>query len=453
MKIHGNGNLAPEEVPEEMLKLRSLVTPYGLVSHTTKVPPRSGEPNFNVYLARIGSPSRALNNLDFVDEREDTGNSDGAGTGLNPRRAEMLAIAEALERYSVASWHNSDITIASEANLTEEYISPERWARCSPEELAKPGSHLRAYDPSKPIRWVKAWSLTRQIPVYVPAIAVYLHMPYFSESEKFTRGITTGAAVHSNLNKAVLSGLLEVIERDSIALTWLQQLPHPEIRVDVEKLNPLTRAYHSRGTQNSPLKTRFFDATTDFGVPVIYAVQLSDNDTALAQIVAATCDLSPQTALAKLYRELASIRIALAGSAQLDASVQPDHSKVSVIGGAVFNASMKRRKVFDFLLENETPTIDLQEMPDLSKDEDPLAKLTGTLADKGAEVLVVDITTDEARQVGMHAVKVLVPEAQPVSFIHSERFLGNPRLYEAPARMGYPSKSERNLNPELQPFA
>lgn len=435
-----------------MRDLERLVSPYGLVSHVTEHRARNGEPDFNVHLARLGSAARALRNLGALDLNEDIGNSDGAGTGLVAERARLLAVAEALERYSVAAWHDDDLVIAAESELTEAHVSPSRWAQCSPTELAAPGSHLAAYDPTMPIRWTRAWSLTRKASVLVPAIAVHLHMPYASRSEQFTRGITTGAAVHSDLRAATLNGLLEVVERDAIALVWLQRLRLPELRIDPAVLDEVTLAHHRVGT-GTDLRIRLHDATTDFGVPVVYAVQTAAADPVLSQIVAATCDVSPQVAVAKIHRELASLRVALAGAAAGLAGREPDPAKVSVTGGAIHNAAASRRHVFDFLLEGPRPVHDLADMPDLSTAPDPLATVVERLAARGAEALVVDLTTDEARQAGMHVVKVLVPEAMPVSFIHTERFLGTPRLYEAPARMGHPVSPEHAVNPEHQPFA
>ncbi|SDM72707.1 YcaO-like family protein [Streptomyces wuyuanensis] len=445
-------NRHQEYIPDELRRLEELVSPYGLVSRTSPLPVREGEPPFAVHLSHLGVPSRALSNLRTWAADEDTGNSDGAGTGLTPERARLLSIAEALERYSTCAWDDGEMVVAAENDLTEEFASPSRWPRCSPTELDRDDCRLSEYDPSVPIRWVRAWSLTRQVPVLVPAISVYLHMPYFSESEKFTRGITTGAAVHSDVRAAVLGGLLEVVERDSIALVWLQRLRLPELVVDPEQLSAGTRALHRVGT-STDLRVRLFDATTDFGVPVIYAVQLADADPTLAQIVAATCDVRPEGALGKIYRELSSLRVALRGYVSAYAGREPDLSQVSVVGGAVHNASSERRGVFDFLLEGERPAYGLDGMPSLPAEADPLDTVVSRLASRGAEVLVADITTDEARQVGMRAVKVLVPEAMPVSFVHGERYLGTPRLYKAPHAMGHTSHAEDALNPEPQAFA
>ncbi|MCX2181114.1 YcaO-like family protein [Streptomyces sp. SKN60] len=444
-----------ERIPAELRRLEDLVSPYGLVSRTAPLPVREGEPPFAVQLAHLGVPSRALPNLRTWAHDSDTGNSDGAGTGLTAERARLLAIAEALERYSTCAWNDDELLVASEDELArgdEEFASPSRWPRCSPAELAMDDCRLAAYDPAVPIRWTRAWSLTRQVPILVPAIAVHLHMPYFSESEKFVRGITTGAAVHSDVRAAVLGGLQEVIERDSIALTWLQRLRLPELVVDPARLDAGTRELHRVGT-STDLRVRIFDATTDFGVPVLYAVQLADADPQLAQVVAATCDVRPEQALGKIYRELTSLRVALRGYLAAYEGRTPEDAEVSVVGGAVFNGTPERRPVFDFLLAGERASYGIEGLPGLPDGADPLDTVVSRLAERGAEVLVADITTDEARQVGMRAVKVLVPEAMPVSFVHRERFLGTPRLYEAPRAMGHPSHPEADVNPERQPFA
>lgn len=441
-----------ETISDELRSLKRLVSPYGLVSHTASLPVREGEPQFAVDLAHLGVPSRALNNLKTWHRDEDLGNADGAGTGLRNERSRLVAIAEALERYSTCAWDDAEFVVAAENDLKENFVSPSRWPQCSDRELATENVNFRPYDPSVPIRWVRGWSLTKSEPVLIPAIAVYLHMPYQSSSEQFTRGITTGAAVHSDPREAILNGLLEVIERDAISLVWLQRLELSPLSFDLRDLDADAREYHRVGT-STELNVQLFDATTDFGVPVIYAVQLSESDPFLAQVVAATCDVNPERALGKVYRELSSLRVALRGYLAAYAGHKPEPSQVSVVGGAVLNGSRDRRSVFNFLLNSQRPARHLKDMPQVPDGADPLDSVVGRLAERGAEVLAVDITTDEARQVGMTAVKVLVPEAMPVSFVHSERYLGTPRLYEAPLAMGHPSNSEAEINPEHQPFA
>ena len=283
---------------------------------------------------------------------------------------------------------------------------------------------------------------------------VYLNFPALSPSERFTNPISTGTAAHSDLREAVLGGLLEVIERDAIALTWLQRLRLPSVVVDPALLDPLTAEYHRVGT-STELEIHLRDATTDYGVPILYAVQTSRTDPELAQVVAATCDMDPHRALAKIHRELASLRIALRSHARSPQAQDLKGKDLTVVGGALANADPSRREIFDFLLEGPRPLHALGEVGHLETGPraDPLAQVVAGLERAGAEALVVDITTDEARQVGMHVIKALIPQAMPLSFSHHARYLATPRLYQAPRAMGLSVHDEADINPVRQPFA
>ena len=93
-------------------------------------------------------------------------------------------------------------------------------------------------------------------------------------------------------------------------------------------------------------------------------------------------------------------------------------------------------------------------MPNLLElNDDPLREMIIRIRLAGAEVIAVDITTDEARSVGARVVKVLVPEAVPLSFVHRERYLDTPRLIFAPNSMGYLVDTAPTFNRNIQPFA
>ncbi|WP_369204975.1 YcaO-like family protein, partial [Streptomyces sp. PU-14G] len=259
---------------------------------------------------------------------------------------------------------------------------------------------------------------------------------------------------------AVVNGLLEVVERDSIALTWLQRLRLPRLTLDTGQLAPRQRQFVERA--DSPhVRTQLFDATTDLGIPVIYGVQLADSDPALAQVVAATCDPDPGAAVAKLYREAASLRIALrhhittSPAAAEAASDGGPEQLVNVVGGAAEAGPLAARDRFSFLLEGAREERPLSALPRPAA-TDPatvLAWLLERLHARGCEVVAVDLTTDEARQVGATAVRVAVPQLMPLSFVHRARYLGHPRLYEAPRAMGHPVLAEDEITPLPQPFA
>ncbi len=447
-----------EPIAPSLARTASLESPVGLVSRAAELSQSSGEPPFSIWTGFLGDLSAALRSQRTWTHRVESGNIDGAGGAIDPDLARHIAIVESLERYSSCSWADEDLIWDTPAGLGDAAIGPDRWPACSPTELADPHCGLVPFDSRVPLRWVRGWSLTRGREVFVPAILVYLKFPVHSPSERFTNTVSTGTAAHSDLREAVLGGLLEVIERDAIALTWLQRLRLPEIVVDPAVLDPEVAEYHRVGT-STELTVHLRDATTDYGIPILYAVQTSEADTELSQVVAATCDLDPQRALAKIYRELASLRIALRSHARSPRAQEVTGQDMTVVGGALADAAPSMRHVFDFLLEGSRPIRRLTDMgrPELrgirESSDDSLDRVVSALERAGSEAVVVDLTTDEARQVGMHVVKTLVPEAVPLSFSHHARYLATPRLYEAPRAMGLKAHDEAGINPVRQPFA
>jgi len=51
------------------------------------------------------------------------------------------------------------------------------------------------------------------------------------------------------------------------------------------------------------------------------------------------------------------------------------------------------------------------------------------------EVFAVEVTPDEARDIGFRAVRVFVPRLVPLSFRHAARYLGHPRVVDAHERL------------------
>ena len=255
------------------------------------------------------------------------------------------------------------------------------------------------------------------------------------------------------MRKAVLNGLLEVVERDAIALTWLHELPLPRIAASEAGEFPPEALASWKSYRDYGIESHLFDATTDFGIPVIFALQISDQDDDIAQLVGAASALEPAEALTKVFREMASIRIALRAFLAQSTSIKIYPDVANVTGGAALMGQRAYRDAFSFLLNSERETSPSR-MPNLLElNDDPLREMIIRIRLAGAEVIAVDITTDEARSVGARVVKVLVPEAVPLSFVHRERYLDTPRLISAPNSMGYLVDTAPTFNRNIQPFA
>ncbi len=121
-----------------------------------------------------------------------------------------------------------------------------------------------------------------------------------------------GFAAGASFRQAILSGLCEVIERDSLALFWLHQLRMPRIAPGSAR-SPLVAAFlraEAAGTE-----TALLDPTTDVGVPVIGAVQTCAHSAPHA-IAMAACRLDGEAAAARVLEEVGSLRVALSEPAR-----------------------------------------------------------------------------------------------------------------------------------------
>ncbi|GAA4194040.1 YcaO-like family protein [Microbacterium oryzae] len=433
----------------KLADLDQLVGPYGVVHGVDRLPNHPGEPGFPIYVAQIGDLTPLSANVAESTAGASTrGQIDGAGGALDAEKASRLCLAEAVERYASCFVPEDQLVWASSDELGDEAVDLRRFPQCSDAELRNPRSIHAPVDTAAPIRWVRGWSLTRGRAVYVPAVSTWLHIPARTMAERFTMPISTGCATHTSLTQAVINGLSEVIERDSIALTWLQRIPWPRLEIDVEdeRLAPFTERYRS-----SHVKTLFFDATTDVGVPTFYSMDVTPDNEVLGQLVMCNTSLDPVDSVAKMMRESASSRIAMQASRG-----RPDDIDefTSVFHGASYMGEPERIRDYDFLTGSDS-TRRLSEIPSqLTGDADEeLRQMVARLERIGAEVLVVEITTDEARAAGFRVVRVIVPELMPLSFVHTGRYLAHPRLYEAPRAMGYPVADEAGINPLPQPFA
>jgi len=440
--------LADHEIPAGLRRLDLLVSNEGgLIGNVSRISGSTDE--IAVYASSMGELEHIQPNIASVMGRMTGLELSGAGGGLNPRLARAISIAEALERYSSCVLPKN-LRWATAAELGEDAVDLAAFPRCSDRELADPACPAVAPDPHQPIRWATAWSVHDGRPVLVPAASVWLHIPPVTRAERFTMPISTGCAAHTDIYQALLSAICEVIERDAIALTWLQRLPLPRVEFDVE---PPGFAEARQDMARRGIGFTLFDATSDLGVPTLYSVDEAPGDSQVRHLVMCATDLDPARAAVKILRETASSRIAMATAAPPPADVGDFHS---VFHGATYMGAPERASAYDFLLKADNGTRAFSALPNAAHSGDPkrdLATVLARLRERGMDVYAVELTTTEARLAGFRVVRVIIPALMPLAFTHRARYLGHPRLYDGPRAMGYPASAEAGINPLPQPFA
>ncbi|GAA0328050.1 YcaO-like family protein [Actinoallomurus spadix] len=430
--------------------LLDLAGPYGAVGRPRRVNTYGWMPNECVlYTASTGNPS-AVTRPFRADARA------GHGTGRaygDPDRARLLAVAEALERYAGLVAPERGVILASAAELGGDALDLDLIARCSPRELRRPGCPVHAIDRTRPIRWTTATDLRTGRPVLVPAVLVFLTFPEL-DAENFWIPISTGCAVHRTVEAAAVNALCELIERDALALTWLLRRPLPRLAED--RLPEPARSIVAWCADHG-IASFLYDATTDVGVPVVYCLQTAEHAPRTGQLVGAACGFDGASLAEHALMEAMGLRLGME-SRPAPPRRYADHRVVD--DGAAVMAARARRDAFGFLLGDLPAPHRPGDLPasrppggDPGSDRARLEFLLRRLAELDMTVLLVDLTTRELRDSGHVAVRVIVPELQPMSARPLVQYRAHPRLRTAAERLGLPPLPERRLNPYPQPMA
>jgi ribosomal protein S12 methylthiotransferase accessory factor len=371
----------------------------------------------------------------------------GYGVALHDAdAARVIAIAEAAERYSAGDFQQP-LVWAAHAGLDGPALDPQRIPRCSARELAAPGCQLRELDPSARMRWVRATDLASGAPTWVPAVMAFYGLRDIAPGERFWYRISTGFAVHSDPAEALVRGICEVIERDALAVTWLQQLSLPVVAD--HRLSGQAQRLLSWARRHF-IDTYVFDATTDLGVPTIFCLQMAAHDRRCAQLVTCATGRSVSSAADKALLEGCRGR-----SLEYPDDGPPENFAefTSLTDGSRYMAMPERAAAFSFLVNDARQRIapERENMPENSADY--LDQLIARLSGRDMQVLAVNCTTRELAAVGLTAVNALIPDLQPMSLLPLTQYRAHPRLYSAPLLMGYPSLTEEELNPWPVPYA
>ena len=421
----------------------------GLMTRVGTLNSELGAPDFPIAHTGLGNLTFTMPHVSTPDGQDARNEAlGGAGADTDRELAWIRAVVEGAERYASMAFEERDFVVASARELGSAALDLTRVPCHSARELAHPAAPFAKVDLDAPIRWVRGWSLIDGCERLVPATMTYI---YFrpQPGEGFWQMISTGVAAHTRLDEALVSAICESVERDAIALTWLLRLPLPRIELDGALPGELARNLSIAG--RSQVRHLFFDATTDLGIPTVYLLQLLEGQPKLAQFVGCATDFDAAAACAKTIREVAPSRAVF----QLPRTRPSEIDEFSSLyDGAAELGLHRHRGEFQFLIDSPRRR-SLADMA-VARPMDAAGRLRVLLERLraiGSDAVAIDLTTDELREVGLWAVRVVVPGLMPMSAVHRGRYLGTPRLYQYPADAGYGTYTEDDINPAPQPFA
>jgi len=379
-----------------------------------------------------------------------------AGKGITREDAIASAIGEATERYCAYHWDPQRTYLTKWRDLECRGINPQSCVLYSERQYATLDWPYARWTAEEDVAWINGVDLCDGAPVALPASLVYLVFPPPRLEDYFAPATSNGLAAGATLASATLSGLCEVMERDAMLITWMNRLPGVELMFD-DSSRLSGRIY--RHYAHFGVKVRAFLMPSDLPAATVMAVSFDQDPTRPANVVGLGCHPDPSVALIKALFELCQGRPAEATrfltkppqgrlNRYEDVHTLDDHS--------AFISQLDRRNEFAFLWqEDEKKRVD--QLPNRSTGDpaQDLERCASELAAKGHRAAFVELTTPDLVDYGIHVVRVIVPELQPVHFGYQQERLGGERLFTLPQQLGLADarRGEGDLNPCPHPLA
>ncbi|MEV4447188.1 MULTISPECIES: TOMM precursor leader peptide-binding protein [Streptomyces] len=315
------------------------------------------------------------------------------------------------------------------------------------------------------IPWVWGYSLRDKAPLLVPEALTYWHAVPLSE--RFVQECSNGCASGSSPAEAVYHGLMELVERDAFLIAWYGRIALPEI--DPRAARSAAVRHMTERLAMYGYEARFFDARMTLPIPVVIAAAVGADG---GLCFGAGASLDPEDAMRAGMAEIATDAPHLRRRTEwrrteLEAMAD-DFGKVAALHDHPLLYGLPRMRPYaSFLLGKPgAPRGPLVAPADLDPAargtlvpgtdlRDDLEHCVAAVTDAGFDVVVVDQTLPQQRELGLHTVSVIVPGLLPIDFGWGrQRALGMDRLRTAPRAAGLRDRDldPADLNPAPHPF-
>lgn len=381
------------------------------------------------------------------------------------------ALLEGLERLAWLKAGRQKMTIfASYQDRKAEAVHPAEMGLYRPETYRK-HSLYTPFHKDLVIPWIWGYSFRKGRPILIPK---NLACSNNDNSPLIVSDTTSGCAIGGSPEEAIFFGLMELIERDGILLSWYTKTS-PR-RVDLKYCNNrailhLVDRYDRIGYDIHILDTRF-----DMPVPSVAAVAVL-RDTHLTRSeddperirptfgMGGGASFSPENAILSALAEVGywvhNTRIDHHMD-EIMAMVQ-DYEKVRAVSDhALLYGVPEAASKASFLYQNSIfCPFDacyaewLAQRPQSLDLRDDLLSCVQLILDRGMDVIAVDLTDPEQERMGLTTFKVIVPGLLPIEFGGTKvRVYDLPRLKTAPRIAGYLSKDFdlADFNTDPHPF-
>lgn len=419
-----NTAYAPDE--NRILSLESLLVDeiMGVVRWVTDYVPGPDEPEIAHAVASVADDRWGQNGPEIH----------AGGNDLDPLRARAAALGEALDRLASSPPDTDSLIVGRFSELEESAVDPRLFDLFDEGLRARADFPYPSIDADTEISWLWSWSMAETRPMLVPASRVFLPLETGLAGDMPDGGNVSGAATGSSPASAILSGLLEVIERDAFMIAWANTLTMTGIGIDANTgwgIGAYVSAFNSVG-----IEVRCSTITLDWEVPLVVALARSDRRGEPALVVSAAASTDLPTACRRALKELSAnltyVRSLIHGRVQ---DPPPDTRFVRTPEDhALLYAKPKMMVHLEAWWDPKDRTS--LTAPESLREDDQLGVAVDRVVRRGHDVLAVDLTLPGLASRGLWTYKTLVPGAYPMNFDSLWPQFGGKRIVHAPVDAG-----------------
>jgi ribosomal protein S12 methylthiotransferase accessory factor len=357
------------------------------------------------------------------------------GRGMSRDEAIDGCLGEAIESYSLVQRGDEMVRVASLADLGSAAIDPrevllysesqydqrEYWNRNASPRHSVP----ERFDPQKPSQWIRGVNLATQQPAWLPAACCLAEYQFLRGEPRFAVSCASGCASGSSDQEARVSAIFELIERDSSAIWWYNQIPRSGVNLESFECGDILRVQDA--LEDLGRKIWLLDLTTDLNIPSYVAV--SSNRSGEEVVFGMAAHTSAQVAALKAITEVSQFWLC---------------SRTVRMPEDVVRWMRVRIEDHPHLLPCREVEWSVRTAPKSCKEQVDLC--LHQLAASGLNPFVVDLSRPD---VSLRTFRAIVPGLR-----HVGNRRGPGRLYDVPVRMGALArpKLEAELNPVCCPF-
>jgi oxazoline/thiazoline synthase len=437
-----DGGHRVESPDETFARLRRHVSP--LTGAVTSVTSQTIGDNGVTYSYSSGHNFALMQDSMFFLRKNLRGRS--GGKGRTDIQARVGAICEAIERYN-GIWRGDEqrrrlpySEVADNAVHPAElmFFSERQYAERRAWNAAQQTNYHvvpNPLSPDLPVDWTTAWSLTHERGREVATAYCYFGHPDITDYF-FCTADANGNAAGNTLEEAILQGLLELVERDAVALWWYNRARRPAFDLDSigEPYVDVLREHYDRLGRDLWV----LDITTDNGIPAFVGVSKRRSGPTEDIVLGFGAHVDPRMAALRALTEVNQFLPAVT-------DIQPDGSVNYWIEDvdAVEWWTTRTLESDPYVVPSDEPATSVGSFAPLATDDitEDVRRCVARLADLGHEVIVLDQTRPD---IELAVCKVMVPGLR-----HFWRRLGPGRLYDIPPQLGWVPKqlTEDDVNP------